>query len=62
MTAKEIKVLRKKLKLTQEKLAQKLRVSVATVSRWERGKVKPHEINTYNMGMLLLAHGEEKAI
>jgi len=36
-----IKQIRKKLKLTQEQLAQKLGVSWATVNRWENNKTKP---------------------
>lgn len=36
-----IKLLRKKRKLTQEGLARKLGVSWSTVNRWERGIGKP---------------------
>jgi len=37
-------ILRKKLGLTQEQLAQRLSVSVNTVSRWERLKSKPSRL------------------
>ncbi len=40
MTSKEIKKLRKKLNLNQEDFAQKVGVTVTTISRWERGKSK----------------------
>ena len=36
----EIKELRSKLGLTQEKFAQKLEISVQTIRRWESGKGK----------------------
>jgi len=44
MTATEIKALRTTLGLTQEKLAQKLGVALATVNRWERGLNHPHPV------------------
>lgn len=37
----DIKGIRQRLELTQEKLAQRLGVSCYTVRRWETGKVKP---------------------
>ncbi|MBA7642110.1 hypothetical protein ES703_49796 [subsurface metagenome] len=37
----DIKEIRQRLGLTQEKLAQRLGVSCYTVRRWETGKVKP---------------------
>ena len=36
-----VKFIRKKLNISQEKLARELRVSFATVNRWETGKSKP---------------------
>lgn len=41
MNGAEIKALREALRLSQEQLAQHLRVSVMTISRWERGLAKP---------------------
>lgn len=41
MNGAEIKALREALGLSQEQLAQHLRVSVMTISRWERGLAKP---------------------
>ena len=38
MKDKEIKELRKKLRLTQKEFAARLKVDPATVSRWERGE------------------------
>jgi len=39
--AENIKKLRLKLNLTQEKFAQKIGVSFSTVNEWERGKRLP---------------------
>lgn len=39
-----IKELREQLGLTEEELAQKLGVSVSTVSRWETGKHRPSRL------------------
>jgi putative transcriptional regulator len=41
MTGKEIKSLRFRLGLTQEKFAQELGVTVSSVARWERGIRSP---------------------
>src|SRR5215510_9910231 len=41
MTPKAVKELREHLQLTQEVFASILRVSFATVNRWENGKTKP---------------------
>jgi DNA-binding transcriptional regulator YiaG len=38
MTAEEILVARRRMGLTQEQLARRLRVTVTSVSRWERGQ------------------------
>lgn len=43
MTGHELKAIRQRANLSQEKLAQRLNISVMTVSRWERGK---HRIAT----------------
>ncbi len=37
----DVKEIRKKLKLTQEGMAQRLGVSFATLNRWENKKSKP---------------------
>lgn len=44
MTAKEIKELRKKLKLTQQELADKIGVDRVTVARWENGNKRPSNL------------------
>ncbi len=44
MDEMNIKELRKVLNLTQSELAQKVGVDVGTVSRWERGEVKPSRL------------------
>ena len=41
MTPSEIKDLRNRSGLSQEQFASRLRVSVSTVSKWERGEVAP---------------------
>lgn len=43
-TAKEIKELRKRLKLTQQGLADKLGVARETVAHWEVSKKKPSNL------------------
>lgn len=37
----DVNVIRERLGLTQEQLAQRLGVSFKTVNRWEKGKSKP---------------------
>ena len=44
MPADEIKALRARLELTQQELAQKLGVSLRTVSRWETGEGEPSRL------------------
>ena len=41
MTPATIREIRRRLSLKQRDLALRLRVSVVTVSRWERGESKP---------------------
>ena len=38
MTGKDIKIIRKKLLLLQEEMADELGVSIATIRLWEQGK------------------------
>ena len=40
----DIKTIRKQLDLTQQELAVKLGVAVATVYRWEKGTSKPSKM------------------
>lgn len=40
----EIRQIREKLGMTQEKFAQKLGATVVTVNRWENGHQKPHRL------------------
>jgi DNA-binding transcriptional regulator YiaG len=42
MTPKKIKTIRKRLGLTQAKLAERLGVCKNTVARWERGELSPN--------------------
>ena len=44
MNAKDIKELRLRLGLSQEKFANKLGVSVFTVARWESSKSRPSQL------------------
>ena len=37
-----LKIMRKKLFMTQEDLSVKLGVTTSTINRWEHGKVKPN--------------------
>jgi DNA-binding transcriptional regulator YiaG len=39
-----VKMVRSQLGISQEELARELRVSFATVNRWENGKVKPSKM------------------
>ena len=41
---KRVRLLRKRLGLTQAQLAQRLTVDRATISRWERGQQRPRRI------------------
>ncbi len=44
MDSKDILKMRKDLGLTQEKFAQRLGVSWATINRWENGHFKPSQL------------------
>jgi len=52
MNAKDIKELRLRLGMSQEKFAYKLGVSVPTVSRWERGTFKPSQLGELRLKQL----------
>lgn len=56
----EVRSIRKKLGLSQEKLAEKLGVTRNTVSRWERGEVCPTADNLIALNRLL-AQAEDPA-
>ncbi len=58
----DIKVIREKLGLTQEEIAQKLGVSWGTVARWEAGKSKPSKLARKAIANLLkeVSEGGEK--
>lgn len=49
----EVRSVRKKLGLSQEKLAEKLGVTRNTISRWESGKVSPTADNLIALNRLL---------
>ena len=40
----KVKMLRKKLNMSQEDLARALNVSFATINRWENGKTYPNKL------------------
>lgn len=56
---KMIKAIRKKTGLTKEKFAQKLGVSYATVSRWERGA---HQISDGHWNLIKLVFPKESEV
>ena len=43
---------RNRLQLTQEKLAEKINVSVATIKRWEKGELPRSPVHAEKMGEL----------
>jgi len=50
---KRLEIYRLKNRITQERLAQMLGVSFATVNRWFNGKTKPHKMQEYHIKRLL---------
>src|SRR3990172_7539379 len=54
-----IKELRDRLGLSQEKLAARLRVSLPTINRWEKGKTKPDAMALHAIEQFLQRLGEE---
>ncbi len=62
MTPALIRSIRLRLRLTQEQLAQRLRVAPLTVSRWERGKAAPMPVLEHQLNqMALMLPGVERA-
>ncbi|MCQ2353319.1 MAG: helix-turn-helix domain-containing protein [Victivallaceae bacterium] len=59
MNAKGIVRLRKKLKLTQDKLAALVGVAAHTVSLWEQGKTSPRQAQKEKLGALRSAGKRE---
>lgn len=51
----DIKNIREQLVLTAEELAQKLGVSVTTVSRWETGRHRPSKLAKHRLKEVLRA-------
>ncbi len=50
----QIKEIRKRLNLSQEEFAKKLRVSFTSVNRWENGQTKPSKLARHQLELLLL--------
>ena len=42
--AEKVRIVRERLKISQEELARALNVSYATVHRWENAKTKPNKM------------------
>ncbi len=40
----KVKMVRKKMNMSQEDLARALNVSFATINRWENGKTRPNKL------------------
>lgn len=58
MTADEIREIRMKLGVTQEKFAQLLGTTATTVNRWENGKVNPSRLYIKEIKELKLNHAK----
>ncbi len=58
MTGKEIKELRKKYKLTQQALADKLGVHQVTVAEWEAGRKRPSNLAKRQLKRLEVNNGK----
>lgn len=50
----DIRTLRKNKKWTQQKLADKMRVSLSTIKRWENGSTNPRTNDSYMLRLLLI--------
>jgi len=57
MTGKEVRALRKKLGLTQLRLAELVGVAENSVARWERGEMRVRESAARLMQRLATEHG-----
>jgi len=62
MTMEKIdtRIIREKLKLTQEEFAEKIGVAFCTVNRWERGHSKPSQLALKEITKLLKAYNRNK--
>lgn len=49
----DIKIIREKLNLTQEQLAEKIGVSFCTVNRWENGHSSPSKLALKEISKLI---------
>ena len=52
-------ILRKRLGLTQERLAARLDVTFASVNRWENGRVKPSRLAVKQIEKFVRSLGED---
>ena len=52
MVGQEIREKRVALGISQEQLARKIKVSVATIQRWEKGLHSPHQLAVTELTML----------
>lgn len=59
MSPREIKEIRSKLKITQEKFAAMLGTTTTTVNRWEQGKVIPSRLYTNEILKLKEGHADK---
>ncbi len=57
MTAEEILALRKRLKMSQDAMAKKLRVSRQTINNWESGRKKPSRLARAQLARLERKNG-----
>ena len=56
----DIKIIRRKLKLTQKEYAEKIGVDFCTVNRWERGHCKPSQLALKEISNLFKKYKTEK--
>ena len=54
-----VKEVRRQLGLSQEALAQELRVSYATINRWENGRARPSPLAMQRIEELLRSMGDD---